>query len=756
MRARKGRWRLDFNAMKYVRALVLGVILLLPLALFAQTDSVKDAAFKTYCQTAQDDTDKQAEICGSYWETPEYAAYYEKTFGFPFELGQYCYEEHEEDAAQKTKCYDFWKKYNPDRVFATEAYDTPSEQISDFSVSLVVNESGSLDVAETIVYDFGPNERHGIYRDIPVVYKTKSGGSVHLDLKNIQVKDEAGEPTYTFTTSRNGNSRRIKIGDPDVLVRGIHTYVISYTVPWAVGFFDSYDEIYWNVTGNDWEVPILHASALVTLPFQKSGSAYRPGDLRIACYAGAAGSSEPCEKFGANELDGGKNFDGAYYEQSELGAHEGLTVAVGFPKGVVVPPTAGEKLKRSLSPLYLVILLPVVVFVWRYRKWSKEGRDPKGTGIITAQYDAPDSLSPMESKFVLSSSFGNSLAAEIVFLATKGYVRIERVITQGLVLSKEDYELTLLKPADANLARHQALLLEGLFSVDSQSFRSLAESVKKIAEVESLKNAAGKFSPIIDVAAAALAKASAKEQARTAGAIAGKVKLSDLKNVFYVKASEVEQDAEEGLILKGYFPPSKAVRLVSTRNRSVSRSQSAIAGGIFAAIFVSMWTVPFVGSAFGAVAGVTVLVSWLLTVAIWVFFAAIMPKMTEKGVRVRELVKGFKLYLSVAEGERIKFHNAPAKNPETFEKFLPYAMAFGVEKKWAEVFKGITLPPPAWYGDSSISNMTGFNSAAFASSMSSFSSVSSSNLSSAPGSSSGSSGGGSSGGGGGGGGGGSW
>ena len=36
-------------------------------------------------------------------------------------------------------------------------------------------------------------------------------------------------------------------------------------------------------------------------------------------------------------------------------------------------------------------------------------------------------------------------------------------------------------------------------------------------------------------------------------------------------------------------------------------------------------------------------------------------------------------------------------SPEMFEKFLPYAMAFGVEEKWANAFEDIYREPPQWY-----------------------------------------------------------
>jgi uncharacterized membrane protein len=136
----------------------------------------------------------------------------------------------------------------------------------------------------------------------------------------------------------------------------------------------------------------------------------------------------------------------------------------------------------------------------------------------------------------------------------------------------------------------------------------------------------------------------------------------------------------------------------------------------------------------------------------------LMPQKTLKGVATKEYILGLKKYLSVAEKDRLKFHNAPDKNPQRFEKLLPYAMVLGVEKEWAEQFKDIYKQNPNWYEDRTGSPVA-FNSLIFVNSLNSFSSEANSSLYSNP--SSGASGGsgfsgGGSGGGFGGGGGGSW
>ncbi len=216
----------------------------------------------------------------------------------------------------------------------------------------------------------------------------------------------------------------------------------------------------------------------------------------------------------------------------------------------------------------------------------------------------------------------------------------------------------------------------------------------------------------------------------------GRVTMDDLKNKFYGTVKEIQKQTLDKIKDKGYLPKS-----------------SKFNGGliIFVAViqmfFFILWSKFF---------GDVVILPGVVSFFILVFFAMIMKRRTKKGVETKEKLLGLKMYLQVAEKDRLKFHNAPEKTPERFEKLLPYAMVFGVEKEWAEQFKDIYKEPPEWYQGGS---QTGFNSAVLADNLNSFTKTASANMFSSP-SSAGSGGsgfsGGGSGGGFGGGGGGSW
>jgi uncharacterized membrane protein YgcG len=211
---------------------------------------------------------------------------------------------------------------------------------------------------------------------------------------------------------------------------------------------------------------------------------------------------------------------------------------------------------------------------------------------------------------------------------------------------------------------------------------------------------------------------------------AASTKLSELKNVFVKSVGGVEREVFQSLLGREYYDSDP---------RKVFGKYVLIASSIF---FLSFF---LVGSSTLFVVG-ALISSFVITIFGW-----IMPKVTPKGAIEKENILGFKEYLTIAEKDRLNFHNAPEKRPELFEKFLPYALALGVVDAWAKEFKDIYLEQPKWYGGSAHGP---FLAAAIASDMSRFSSVAS-NTAFASGSS-GSSGGGFSGGGAGGGGGGSW
>jgi len=501
-------------------------------------------------------------------------------------------------------------------AFAAKAQDSlNAEKITSFNGEIKINSDSSINVTEKIAYDFGENQKHGIFRFIPVKYKAR-GGNFNLRISDVKITDENGA-AQNFTTTNSGGNIKFQIGDADKLLSGQKNYVISYTIRRAVNYFPDHDELYWNFTGDQWQVPIESAIVKVNLPEAAKEN------LQYKCYQGVFGSTAECiaDKIEGNTL---------YFEAKGLmTAGEGMTIVAGWPKGITPEPTVFQKIFDTAKDNW-TLFVPFLAFVLMFRLWYKKGRDPKGRGTIIAQYESPDGLAPAEIGTMIDGSADNKdVSATIIDLAVRGFLKIKRTEEKAFLGLGKNVEYIFTKLKDEEPERNfEKEVIKGIFG-------------------------------------------SGKEK-----------KLSDLKNEFYKTLAEVKNQLYKDVTERGYY--------VSNPNstRILWVVSGVIAGGFLAGIFGSFqggW-----GVASGIICGTIILI-----------FGWLMPAVTKKGAELKENILGFKEFLAVTETDRLKFHNAPEKNPQMFEKFLPYAMVLGVENEWAKQFEGIYNQQPDWYEDSS-------------------------------------------------------
>jgi uncharacterized membrane protein len=589
----------------------------------------------------------------------------------------------------------------------------PQEAIVSFSSNIIVNVDNSIDVTETIIYNTGPQERHGIYRGIYPYSSQKR----KMAIENVSVTNEQGV-RYQFQRSDTDKNIKIKIGDPNQTFSGQKIYVIKYRATKAIAQFNNIDEIYWNATGAEWGMPIYRAQASIVLP---SGT----NIVQSACYYGPKGSTTQC----SSEYN--KNGNNTFSSPSVLSQNEGMTVALGFSKGIVIPYPFSDTIIYILVlylPWIIGILLPVLTFVFSFLHWYKKGRDARETGTIVPQYDIPNELTPIEVAGIINERVSaKDISAQIVYLATKGYLKIQQIgeRASGLFAST-DYELVKLKDFSDLPNDFDKKLLHNLFNT------GLAQKV--IGETTSLF----RFT-LFNIDIAKLFSRNADATAHTSSSTeTTSVKLSDLKDIFYQHASTMVASVRSALLTKGYYStlggagPYKILLVIILIVIVVSFSSVETFSS-----FTESNSLPIIGGV-------------ITSVIIYGIFLYVSPSKTEKGVIAKEYLLGLKDYLQIAEKDRLQFHNTPERKLEVFEKLLPYAMVLGVADIWTKEFEGIYTTPPSWY--SGPSGVT-FNAGELVRSMNSFSSSATSSLSSM---SQGSGGGGSSGGGGGGGGGGSW
>lgn len=240
-----------------------------------------------------------------------------------------------------------------------------------------------------------------------------------------------------------------KIGDANRTLDGAHVYDLTYRVENAVGRFGEFDEIYWNVTGEGWDTSLPVVTASVSLPEGVEATQSR-------CYVGAYGST-------AEDCSISEN--GSILEFSSIRPNESMTVAVGFPKGVM---TALPLWKRLLWAIiqYGPWALPLLVFAFAYRFWKKQGDDAP-LGAIVTRYEPSTGLTPAETRALLTQSANaEDITCTIVDLASRGYLIIEKTEKKGLLRATKEYTLVSAKDfrTDISLRVFELCLLASLFT----------------------------------------------------------------------------------------------------------------------------------------------------------------------------------------------------------------------------------------------------------------------------------------------------
>ena len=489
-------------------------------------------------------------------------------------------------------------------------------KIQKFSAEIFVQPDSSLDVTENIEANF-IGEWHGLYRSIPIEYVTPQGFNYTLFVKLESATDASGR-ALKVESSRERHYLKWKIYVDDA-TDAVRTITLHYRVTNGLKFFEDHDELYWNVTGDEWDVPIENASAEILLPSGVTG-------IRALEFTGANGSRAQ----NAEAITSDNHVKVTMLQP--LSFHEGLTVVVGWDKGFVSEPGTGEKINQFLASNW-PIFFPIPVFLFMLWLWNTRGRDPRVDPVVV-QYAPPEGMTPAEAGTLVDETAAmRDITATIVDLAVRGYLVIEekeKSQLMGLVSNKE-YVFHLKKsPKEwAGLKSHELVLLAGIFSNGLQT----------------------------DVA------------------------LSSLQNEFYTKLPSIKNSIFDALMQRGYFL------------HRPDYVRSAYVGGGFA-----MGVVLFMmGNSLSQKTGMAAapfLIAAILTAAIIAGFGWYMPARTAEGAKALAGVLGFEDFLSHVEADRM---DRMTQTPETFEKFLPFAMALGVEKKWVGAFQNIYSQPPSWY-----------------------------------------------------------
>jgi hypothetical protein len=579
------------------------------------------------------------------------------------------------------------------------AFAAPGESISSYTTSIEIHADGSMRVVETIVYDFGSSERHGIIRRIPARFRFDDTHDRVYPIEDVMVTVDVA-PTQVERSSEGGY-QILKIGNPDRTLTGQHTFSIYYTVRGALNSFPEHEELYWNTVGNEWGVPIARATATVTAPTDIT---------RAECFAGPAGSRLSCAE---KAVTGAQ----ASFAQTGLGNGSGMSVVVALPKGSVANTTPILVERHDLATAFRatpttigggvglgLLGVAVALFVgWR------AGRDRRYVGLlpglvpergetaveerkpligkppVSVEFVPPEKIRPGQVGTLIDEQANVlDVTATILDFAVRRYLHIKE-LSGG---KKQDWELTKLKAPDG-LLFYERTLFDALFR-----------------ERDS-------------------------------------VRLSELKNTFATDLAKVRKQLYADMVSQGWYRQSPATTRTAAYGLAIITLIVAVGVTVLLGVFTQAALLGL-----GLVAGAIALIA----------VAGKFPARTGRGSAMLERVQGFRLYIATTEAEQIKFQ----EREQIFSEYLPYAIVFGLADRWAGIFRDIGAVPATggaatpglyWYTGAAGWNMANFND-----SIGSFTTTTVGTIATTPPSASGSSGfsGGFSGGGGGGGGGGSW
>lgn len=556
--------------------------------------------------------------------------------------------------------------YLPSICFARDTATLTDWYVKDFQTSIVVSKDSTATITEKITADCGnlPG-KHGIFRILPTRYKNSAGQMVTTPIQLVSITDFSGKP-YKFETIRGSGTITFKIGDPNLTVTGVNEYKIVYKVKNIINFYQENDELFWNLSGNQWTMDIDKFSADVTFPFDLKSQM-----TGLNVYDGMLGNKT-------------SNFTGYQINGSTLSAArnktlkpgEGVSVQTKFKKGNFTPAkvTFLEKYGRFL-PLALPIILLIICFII----WRKFGRDPKLNRTIVPEFAIPENLSPMEMGNILNNGSFNDkfITAELINLAVKGYIKIEEIPAKNILIGK-DFRFTLINNDFSELKPFQISLINSFVSSKSKDIFSLIKKVSLNLQADTGKPLSK--DQIIDQVKATTGQSPQLDNGQSALLSENKMFLSQTIQALY-------KDCGQSLTDAGYF------------NKSGFYWR---AGMFVVAFFVLFLGIVLVGGQLDSILnvdGAGLIGSIIISIMILIFFAFLMPQRTEKGALILLKIKGFELYMKVAEKYRQQFN----EKENIFEKFLPYAMVFGLTELWVNKMKQIygdeyfNTYHPVWY-----------------------------------------------------------
>lgn len=319
--------------------------------------------------------------------------------------------------------------------------------IKDYKSQFVLSKDSTMAVSEKIVADCGmaPN-KHGIFRIVPLFYQKTTSDQVKTPIYLSNISNFEGKK-YTFDETINKSDKTItwKIGEVNKIVTGVNNYQIDYSAKNLMRFDNpKFDEFYWNLNGNFWDMTTDKYSSTIIFPTEISSA-----NTEVNLYNGQFGTKD--ENLASYRWEGNNLI---VESKSALSPKTGITVSVTVPKNIFTAYSLtttdeglyqtglvlSKNMKNLINILGLIFL--IIVFFICYRLWSRYGKDPKINRAIAPEFEIPENLTPIDMGMIDSNGVlkNHFISATIINLAVNGYIQIE-MIGKTNIFSHEDYKL---------------------------------------------------------------------------------------------------------------------------------------------------------------------------------------------------------------------------------------------------------------------------------------------------------------------------
>lgn len=550
----------------------------------------------------------------------------------------------------------------------SQAAGEGGERILDYAVTARVEEDASLVVTERITVSIEHKAIiHGIYRIYPV--KIRENGDVlrHYGFEVLSAKLDGKDTPYSVT--EEGYTAGVAMGDPESKApRGSHTYELTYRTTGHVRFLPARDEIYYNVTGNFWKFPIEHVSFTLELPGGASPEA-------VTAFTGALGA-----KGAEYRMTGPTSLE----TTGALSPGEGITVAVGWKKGIVTEPEKnlsdfmGDNRALTLSaiPLFQLLLFLLLRLLWTHRR----------RGVAYPLFHAPEGMSPGAVACLKNRSYPAALIqADILWAAVNGFLRMR--------LSDKE-TITLVRTAPAPRRRRPlpewcAALLRGiqsaLFPYGKESvidLRSAKEGRDRDTITRSYLNLKKKYEKKLK---------GAWTETRLPGIISTAAGLGLFWfamncGIYYPGLNfDPPLTASQMLFFVGGFAGLcmlfaygfRKTRAVFSGVRRIAGMVLSV-GMIFLLALLLFFLLDFDLAFFAGSALV-------MCTAVWSLYRPC-ARLSDRGDRMDTEMRGLEMYIRTAEKHRLAKINAPEDTVEKYEELLPYAAALNCAEAWQKRF----------------------------------------------------------------------